>query len=237
MEKRMTTLEKILTFLLIFVIVVGGGLFIYEKINSEKQLQAISSQITSQKQLVDGITRSLSTYATKDDMTQFAKDAQVNLDAINKDLASLNSTLTAMNSSTVISVGQNSSNVPSTSTTPNPNPSTTNNADPYGYQKNIQNLHLNETFTDKTQVPIGDVSFDASKQAPWGINILPREYQAVTTIGQDENQKITAYNNFSINVGGKNYPITITNSKLVQQLPTSKFYFNPHLFITTGGGV
>lgn len=233
----MTTLEKILIGLLAFVVVISGGVFIYEKYNSAKQLQAMSDQMTSQKQLVDGITRSLGTYATKQDMEQFAKDSNVNLDAIKKDLASLNSSLTAMNSAVVISVGQSGNNIPSTSTTPNQNPSTSGNGDPYGYQKNIQNLHMDEKFSDNTQVPIGDVSFDASKPAPWGVNIKAREYQATTTLGVDENQKYTAYNNFSVTVDGKKYPITITNSKLIQQFPQAKFYFNPRLFITAGGGV
>ena len=233
----MTTLEKILIGLLAFVLVMGGGLFIYEKVNNAKQLQAMSDQMTSQKQLVDNITRSMSTYATKQDMEQFAKDSNVNLDAIKKDLSNLNSSLIAMNTSKVTSVGQTGNNISSTSTTPNTNPSTVAGNDPYGYQKNIQNLHLNEEFADKTQVPIGDVSFDASKPAPWGINIQPREYQSTTTLGVDENEHYTAYNNFSINVAGKNYPLTITNSKLVQQFPDAKFYFNPRLFITAGGGV
>lgn len=237
----MTTREKILAIVFGICILIMGGLFIYKEHEHSVQMQAISTQITAQQQLADNITRSLSTYATKDDMTQFAKDANVNLDVIQKNLSTLNSTLSAMNQSTVNSIGQKGNNIPSTSTTPTPAPtngSTNTGADPYNYQKNIQNLALNETFTDKTAVPIGDVSFDASQQKPWSVNILPREYQSVTTLGTDENEKISAYNNFSINVGGKNYPITITNSKLIQQFPPAKFsWFNPRLFLTTGGGV
>ena len=234
----MTVLEKILIALLALVIVIGGGLFMYEKFVNAKALQALSSQMTAQKQLVDNITRSQANYATKDDINTMAKDSGVNLDAIRKDLATLNASLTAINQVSIGSTGQVASNLGSTSVTPNVNPpNQTVAADPYGYTKNTQNLHLDEQFTDNTTVPIGDVSFNASVPKPWSVNLLPREYSAVTTIGTDEDGKISAYNNFTIAAGGKTYPIKIANSKLLQQFPTAHFTFMPRLFLGVDGGV
>src|SRR5271157_4627412 len=102
----MTVLEKVLIAVLAIVVFVGGGLFMYEKLVTAKQLQAMSEQMTAQKQLVDNITRSQANYATKDDINAFAKDSGVNLDVIRKDLATLNASLTAMNKITVNSSGE-----------------------------------------------------------------------------------------------------------------------------------
>lgn len=247
----MTLLEKILAAALVLVILVGGGLFMYEKFVSAKQLQALATQMTSQQQLIDGITRSQATYATKDDISAFAKDNGVNLDVINKNLATLNASLSAMNKVTIDSSGEKASNLPSTSTTPNPttipttDPTVTCNGkqipcpnpDQYGYLKNTQNLHLDEEFANNDNVPIGDVSFNASSAKPWGVNVLPREYSAVTTLGVDQDQKYTAYNNFSIKVSGKTYPITVTNAQLIQQFPTAHFTFKPRLHLGIDGGI
>lgn len=234
----MTVLEKVLISILVLVLVIGGGLFAYEKVDSAKRLQAMSDQITSQKQLTDNITRSLSTYATKQDMDQMAADSKVNLAAIQKDISSIGATLSAMNKVTVDSTGENVNNLGSTSTTPNTTSATQNssNPDPYGYQKNIQNLRLDEDFANNVKVPIGDVSFDASKDKPWSVIIAAREYQSVTTLAVDDGGKYTAYNNFSINVDGKNYPINVTNSKLIQQQPANHFTFWPRLYLGLDGG-
>lgn len=244
----MSLSTKILVVLGALAFLIFGGLFIYTEIQHKAQLQAINEQLTSQKQLADNITRSLATYATKDDMNSFAQASNVNLDTIKKDLATLNASLAAMNKITVDSSGEKQSNLPSTSTTPNTNPNQSTvtcdgkqipcpNADPYGYMKNTQSLHLNEEFADNTNVPIGDVQFDASNAKPWSVNIVPREYTSVTTLGVDEDQKYTAYNNFSINAAGQNYPIKVTNAQLVQQAPTAHFSFKPRLYLGLDGGV
>lgn len=245
----MPTSTKIVIIISAILFIIMGGFIVYKEHQNTLQMQAITQQMTSQKQLGDNITRSLATFATKDDMNAFAKDNGVNLDNIRKDLASLGSSLTAMNKADVDSSGEKVTNIASTSTTVNPNippaPTVTcdgksiscPNTDPNGYTKNIQNLHLDETFANNDNVPIGNVSFDASNAKPWSVNIWPREYVSVTTLGADEDQKYTAYNNFSINVNGKQYPINITNSKLIQQYPSAHFTFWPRLYLGLDGGV
>lgn len=227
---------KVLAIVSAIIFLMMGGFIVYKEYATAAQIKAMSEQMTSQKQLADNITRSMANFVTKDDMNNFAKDSGVNLDVIRKDLATLGSNLTAINKSSVSSNGTVASNVSSTSTTPNTNTTTSTGNDPYGYSKNIQNLHLDETFANNTNVPIGDVSFDASNAKPWSINVLPREYVATTTLGVDEDQKYSAYNNFSINVGGKKYPINVTNAQLVQQYPDAHFSLWPHLYIGADGG-
>jgi len=90
--------------------------------------------------------------------------------------------------------------------------------------KNVQHLDIQENF-DKTTVPIGDVAFDASKQAPWTLNVKPRQYNVVNVVGTDENNKQYFYNKFSIKTDGKDYPLNINNSQLVQEVPEAKLSF------------
>src|ERR1700729_350666 len=97
----MSLSTKILVVLGALVFLIFGGLFIYTEIQHKAQLQAINEQLTSQKQLADNITRSLATYATKDDMNTFAQNSNVNLDTIRKDLTTLNASLAAMNKITI----------------------------------------------------------------------------------------------------------------------------------------
>lgn len=241
---------KIVAIISAICFLILGGFIVYKEHESAAQLKAMTEQMTSQKQLADNITRSMANFVTKDNMDSFAKDNGVKLDTIRKDLATLGSSLTAMNKVAIDSSGEKATNLPSTSTTPNTTATTTPptvtcdgkqvpcpNTDPYGYSKNIQNLHLDEEFANNDNVPIGDVSFDASNAKPWSVNILPREYSSITTLGVDEDQKYTAYNNFSINVGGKKYPINVTNAQLLQQYPSSHFTFWPRLFLGLDGGV
>lgn len=229
---------KILLVILVICMSIMGGFIIYLEYQHKSQLKELQTAITTQKQLQDDIVRSMSTYATKDDLTEFAKSNNINLKAIQDDLDKLNASLNAINVSVVNSSGQTASNIPSTSTSPTTDPTTNNpNSDPYGYFKNTQTLHLDEDFTD-TKVPIGDVSFSASKKAPWSVNIQPRQYNLVTVIGKDEDEKVYTYNQFSIKEGDKEYPVKITNSQTKEELPSAKFSFwNPRLYLGIEGGI
>jgi Tfp pilus assembly protein PilE len=250
----MTLVERIVAGVVAVVAFAALAFIIYNQQQVKKQQTAIQTQIVAQQQLVDGIVRSQSQYATKDDMTQFANANNLNLQAIQSNLAQLNSTLTSINVITAGSTGQTSANLPSTSTgavNPNPTPvatckdgSTCPNTDPFGYQQKQQNLVLNEDFTTSgcttcaSQVPIGGVGFSAWQQNPWNINLLPRTYNVDTVVGVDENQRQTFYNKFTVNVSGKDYDIPIKNATTKQQYPSSTFSFwNPRLLMGLDGGL
>jgi len=233
---------------------------VYKEIENSAMQKAIQDQVVAQKQLVDGIVRSQSTWATKDDLNKFITDNGVNLKAIQDDLAALGATLTTANVVTVNSQGQNKSNVASTSTTPKTQVASTSTTpastvvtsttvpDPFGYQANQQNLALNETFIapaatpsatpTTTQVPIGTVGFSAWQPDPWSLNIAPRQYSVTNVIGTDDQQRNDVYNRVTITTGGKTYDVPITTSKTEQQYPTAKWsWWNPRLFLTAGGAV
>ena len=224
------------------------GVLLYEFHAVNERQKAIENEITQQKALADNITRSMGEWATKSDLNQFAKDSNLNLAAIQKDLSTLNASVSAINSTTSISSGQVYTNLPSNGSVKNPNvtlPTATcdgkqipcPNADPYGYMAATQQFNLNEKFGN-TEVPIGTVGFNASSDKPWSENLPPRKYNAITVIGQDENQRMYAYNKFTISQNGKDYEIPVNSGQIKQEYPDPKFtLFNPSLYLGIDGGI
>jgi len=234
----MSLSTKIIAAIFAICMIIAGIFIVYLEYQHKTQLQELQVALSSQKQVSDNITRSLATYATKDDLISFAKANDINLKAIQDDLDKLNAGLSAINVSVVSSYGQNSTNLPSTGTSPTTNPTSSDPCqDQYGYFKNTQTLHLDENFADD-KVPVGDVSFSASRKDPWDVHIVPRQYNLVTVVGKDENEKVYTYNQFTIKEGDKEYPVKITNSQTKEELPSAKFSFwNPRLFLGMEGGI
>lgn len=241
-----TKLILIVSGILLFGLV---GFIIYQQFEMKSMQQAINTSMIAQKQLSDDIVRSQANYVSKDDLNNFAKQNDLNLNAIKSDLNSLGASITGINHVDVSSTGQNQTNVASTSTTPNGNPSTVPtvdcngkqipcpNADPFGYMHNVQHLELNEQFANAT-VPIGGVSFDASNSKPWSENIYPRTYSLNSVLATTQDGRHVVYNKLEITSNGKKTPIDIKNAQFVEQYPSPSFSFwNPRLVATGGGSV
>lgn len=238
---------KILITISVIVILCLFSFIIYKQIEISKQQRAIETEVVKQKELVDGITRSMSEYASKKDMEKFIKDNGVNLKAIQEDLQKLHAEIRSVNTITVVSNGYNGNNLPSSNTGPNNPNSTTNpvvtcngkelscpNQDQYGYLQKRQNLILQEPF-GTTNVPFGEVGFSAWQPNPWNLKIFPRSYHVTSVVGVDENQRQYFYNKFTINVDGKQYDIKIDTAITKQEYPEAKLsWWNPRLFLTTG---
>lgn len=229
------------------ILVIGIlGFIVFKQIEISNKQAAIETQMVQQKQLIDNITRSQSEYATKGDIDKFIKDNGVNLKAVQEDLDKLHAQVDAVNAIIVVSNGQHGTGIPSTGTGgTNPNPTGTVDCngkqvecpDPYGYQKKEQVLALTENF-DQTKVPIGQVGFSAWQQSPWSIDIPSREYHVVNVLGKDENERDYVYNKFSVKVNDKMYDLKIASAETKQEYPSAKFsWWNPRLFLTTGGGI
>lgn len=233
----MSKISEIIIVIGVILGVLGIGYVIYREENNKLAQTALSAQVIQQQALLDGIVRSSSTYASKQDIDNLAAANQVDLQTIQDNISKLNATLSAINVVSSNSVAQNGTNQPSSSQTPNPTPTANLPDDPYSYQKNIQNLNLSEDFPDKTQVPIGAVSFDASKPAPWNTKIYARQYTASNVIAVDENQRQIVYNKLSITTNGQSYTIPITTATTIQQTPTASFSFNTKLIMGLDGQV
>jgi len=236
----MTFTTKILLFLFGILVLCAGTFVIYKQIEISTRQTAIETSIIAQKELGDNIMRSMSQYATKQDMDKYAKDQNLNLDAIKKDLDSMNASLIAINNVVVVSRGQTGTGKGSTGTTTNPDPVKPvdpNNPDPNGYLANRQEFELKEQF-ENVDVPFGKVGFSAWKDKPWDYNIPARTYNLTNTIGTDENQRHYVYNKFSVKVGDKNYDLKISSSQTLEEYPEAKFSFwNPRIYLGVDGGV
>lgn len=242
----MTLSSKTLAIIGTVIFFILSSVVLYEVHSMNARQSAIETQIVKQQELADGITRAMASWATKADIEKLAKDSNTNLEAIKNDLAKLNASVTAVNVSRSASKGQTNTNVPSTDVVKDPNatPSTilcdgkeVPCGDPFGYQMTTQKLSLNEQFGELS-VPIGSVGFSASKKEPWSIDILPREYNAVTVIGTDEEQRMYAYNKFTIHTKDKDYEVPVTSSQIKQEYPSPKFtLLNPRLYIGVNSGI
>jgi hypothetical protein len=237
----MSLSTKILLFLAAFILLDLLCFVVYKEIESSKNQKVIQDSLVTQKQLIDGITRGLSQYTTKDDLDKFISNNGINLKAIKDDLDKLHADITSANVVTVDSNGTNATNLPSNSTvvtvpatqvpTVNCNGQALPCPDTFGYLKNTQVLQLNENFSS-IKIPFGTVGFSASRKNPWSLITFPRAYNAVSVISTDENKKQYVYNKFTINVQNKEYDVNINSSVLKQQVPDSKFkWWNPRLFL------
>lgn len=233
----MSLSTKILLSIVAIVLICVGGFIVFKQMETSKRLDDIQNSIVLQKQLLDNITRAQSQYASKEDIEDFAKQQNINLDVIKKDMDALNAQVKAINGITIISQSQNSNNIPSTNTTPRPDPTTIEpGSDPFGYMNNTQHLALNEKFSN-VEVPFGTVSFSAFRDKPWDISIAERKYSVTSVLGQDESGKYYSYSKFAIQSSGKTYDVKIDDNKFLEEYPESKFRFGPKLFLMANGGI
>lgn len=234
----MSLSTKILLALAAIFIVIAGGFFIYKQVQLSRKLDDIQKSVIETKQLADSINRAQAEYATKQDIEEYAKQQNINLDVIRKDLATLGATVQGINGITVISKKQTGSNIPSNGTTPNPNPvEVPPGGDPFGYLNNRQVFVLNEQFSN-VAVPFGTVGFSAWKDKPWDMNIESRKYSITSVLGMDKNGRHYTYSKFAIQTGGKTYDVNIDDNKFLEEYPTSSFsWWNPRLFMFANGGV
>jgi hypothetical protein len=247
----MSVLNKILIAIGTIVMLGALGLIIYQQHELKTQQTAIQTQVIAQQQLIDGIVRSQSQYATAAQLAQMASDNGINLKAIQDNLNQLGSQLASINVAVVDSTPQNGTNLPSTGTgTANPTPPTPvvencpnggtvtcPNTDPFGYQKAQQTFALNEDF-GTLQVPFGSVGFSAFQQNPWSTTIPQRQYNIDTVVGTDEKERQTFYNKLSIKVGTNSYSIPISSASTEQVYPSATWsWWNPRVFVGLDGDI
>lgn len=229
---------KIALGILLVLLLAALGFVIKQQLDAKFQNDRLNQQLVEMKHLQDGIVRSQSKYVTKDDFDDFSKKMDLDLDAIQDDLDQFDADIKGLSKVVVTSLGYRATGLPSAGTTPRPNdpnnplptcPDGTVCEDTYGYLTNAQHLNLNEPFDNNVNVPFGDVTFEAWKENPWSINILPRKYKLSTVLGQDEEGRHYVYNRFQIETNGETHNIPIEQSEFVEQFPESKFRFDPHI--------
>lgn len=232
------------------LIVIMLGFIVKMQWDAANERDALNKQMIEMKQLQDGIVRNQSKYVTPEDLEKFARDIDLNLDVIREDMKRFDADLVGISKILASSLGKKVTGVPSTWTKPRPvDPEDPENPlptcpdgepcpDPYGYLTNAQLLGLTEPFPG-LEVPIGDVTFEAWKEKPWSINILPRAYHVSTVLGQDEDGRHYVYNQMQIETDGKRHKIPIQQAEFQEVYPESEFHFNPkiHLGVDVGAVV
>lgn len=210
--------------------------------------QIIEKSVVEFRQLKDDIVRNQSQWASKDDIDKFIKSNGTNLDEIKKDLSKLGAKVDSVSVIVANSSGYKGKDISSTGTEVNNKkpelpvvkcrdgetvecPS----QDTFGYVTNKQYLRLNEVFKN-TEVPFGDVGFDASAAKPWSVEVYPRSYKVATILGVDDGGRHYAYSKFTLESNNKSYPITIDDAKFLEEYPDAKFRFGayPYLGLSVG---
>lgn len=224
----------------IIIAIIGTLAFLIKlNIDAKDRAEALTRQVVDMKTLQDEVVRSKATYVSKEDMNKFAKDINLNLDPIRKDLESLGAEVQGLSKVLTRSRGYQGTNLGSSGTSPrdpsDPSPNIpvcqdgTPCEDPYGYWANAQTKSFFEPFGDDLEVPMGSATFKAWKEKPWDIDIRPREYHIATVLGQDENGRHYIHNKFQIEVDGERHDIPIEQAEFVEKLPEAEFRFDTHL--------
>lgn len=247
----MDRLYKISLIFVALVVFSGLGFIIYKQYEISKRQEIIEKNMIVQKQLDDSITRSSSSYASKEDLEKFIKDSGVDINVIKKDISTFEANIIAAINSSFKSNGYSGTSLPSSSIDKNSNPNTTQsttsvicdgkkidcpNPDKYGVLRDKSNFNLEEKFP-LFSIPFGNVSFSGWQQNPWGINVYERDYSIINVLSQDEDGKLINNSKFSITTNGKKYDIQISDSKLIQEVPSEKMsWWNPRLALGISGG-
>lgn len=230
----MTIVQKVLVWVGAVIFITAIGFIVWKQLEIAKNQEKINNSLIEQKELANGIMRNMSQYVSQKDFEAFAKENNINLQTIQKDLDKFNAkadSITVVNTTTP---GTSNSGVPSTNTKPTPEPLS---IDKYNYLKNIQYLKLDEPFKEQS-LPFANISFDASKEKPWGYEVFARKYSTINVVGKDQDGKGYYYSKFMITTQGKTYELKIDDAKTVQETPKASFSFwNPKLHIGFDGGV
>lgn len=238
---------KLLIATLVIAVITLVSIIVYKQIEISKRQKAIEESIILQKNLTNDLVRSMSQYATADQIKSYLKENKVDLTAIQNDIAKLHAKIDSVNTVVVGSLGYDWHNLPSDEKKPVISEPTTTKVncgdkvidclkDPNNYLSSQQSLKLNEKFKDVT-VPFGKATFDGSKNEPWTLSVFGRNYKLITVSATDENSRVVNYNQFAINVDGTDYKIPISQAVTQQVFPDPIFRFwSPRLYLGADTG-
>lgn len=245
MEQMTNKTKAIIAAVVVVIISVLVVIIKYQYDLLQKQ-KGIADSVVEMRQLQDGWVRDSARYATKDDLKAFAKSNDVDLAPVKKDLEKLDADITGISRILSRTPGYNGTNLPSTSTNPGgvkppevkcPDGNVIECPDKYGHLKNTQVLELNEPFSNKQNIPFGQVKFSSWREKPWDLSIKPREYSVVTVLSTDPDGRHYVHNKFQVGVDNKKYNVPIEKADFVEVYPSNEFRFSPQLVLGLGAGV
>jgi len=257
-DMEIATKYKIAAGISVLALFVLLGIILYMQYSLSQKQQEIERSIIEFKKLEDGIVRLENKYVNNsDDLEQILKNLGVDVSIIKKDLDSQGAQLEAVAVVVGTTHGYSSTNLssdfqrPSTNSgdigsTYDPNLNSANpscnSANPscmssYGYCQNVQGLNLFEQG-EKEQIPFGSVLFDAASDKPWSVEVFPRKYYSVLSMGKDNDGRTVAHSRMMIESQGKKHVVGINQAYYREVYEPARFYWwNPRLAGGIGFGI
>jgi hypothetical protein len=232
----------------VIVVLAAMGFMLKYQHDMIQRQQFMEQSVVQMKQLQDNIARAQGEYVSKKDLDTFAKQNAIDLGPIREDLKKLGATIDGIAVVVAKTPGENVTNIQSTTVVPNKQPipdekvkcsdgSTVTCPDTFGYLHNTQELKLDEPVTNAKPIPWGMVSFSASREKPWDLVVLPREYSATTVLSVNADGRHFVHNQLSIKSDGKTYTIPIDHNEFAEVYPSESFSFSPRLYLGADFGL
>lgn len=243
----MTTKTKIIISILV-ILLISILLFViklqYDAINNFK---SIESSLIEMKQLQDNIVRNESKYVTDKQLKDFAKESNIDLAPIKRDLKELGAEIRGISKVVFITPGGSYIGLPSTGSIPRPQtPASPPKAkcsdgtkcpDEFGYLSATQELELKEPLANGKNMPWGKASFSAWRKNPWDYKVYSRRYASVSVISMDEDERHFVHSKMYVEVNGKKEDLPIAKAEFVEEYPESKFRLNPNIYLGVDAAV
>lgn len=210
-------------------IIIVSFLFFHKNDDNTQYLKEIQIK---QKQLEDNITRSSTSFASKEDIKKILNESKIDLSKIENDLEGLNAKIDSVNKVQVVSVYQKQENIPTENSIPKTDPIEVKKDD---LKQETQYVSIGEQFKN-TRVPFGKVGFSYWRNNPWEYEVYKRNYKITNVIAKDSNNNTVVYNKFSINVDNKDYDLELDSADNIQIMPENKFHFYPKIFLGFSSG-
>lgn len=210
-------------------IIIVSFLFFHKNDDNTQYLKEIQIK---QKQLEDNITRSSTSFASKEDIKRILNESKIDLSKIEGDLEGLNAKIDSVNKVQVVSVYQKQENIPTENSIPKTDPIEVKKDD---LKQETQYVSIGEQFKN-TRVPFGKVGFSYWRNNPWEYEVYKRNYKITNVIAKDSNNNTVVYNKFSINVDNKDYDLELDSADNIQIMPENKFHFYPKIFLGFSSG-
>lgn len=210
-------------------IIIVSFLFFHKNDDNTQYLKEIQIK---QKQLEDNITRSSTSFASKEDIKKILNESKIDLSKIEDDLEGLNAKIDSVNKVQVVSVYQKQENIPTENSIPKTDPIEVKKDD---LKQETQYVSIGEQFKN-TRVPFGKVGFSYWRNNPWEYEVYKRNYKITNVIAKDSNNNTVVYNKFSINVDNKDYDLELDSADNIQIMPENKFHFYPKIFLGFSSG-
>lgn len=226
----------------VILVILGMAFIIKRQHDSLSARDALIEKSTIQfKELENGIVRSQAKYS--EDLEAWAKKNRIDLTPIQNDLKNLDAKVIGISTMLGSTPGYHGTNLPSSSTVPRPDapgpvivPCPSGGTvecpgDKFGFLSNVQTLVLSEPLPGGKPAPFGSVEFRAWEAKPWTLTVTPRTYSVTSVLGQDEEGRHYTYHQFAIKADGVSYPVKISESEFVEELPEAEFRFSPRLYL------